>query len=205
MAQQDDRSKARGLVPLSAEPSGPAGAIWLVGAGPGDPELLTLKALKALQGADVVVHDGLVSEEILDLAPASARRISVAKRKSRHSYSQDEINRMIVAHNFQLGIAGLNINTPSPATSLEKFFATGNTFNGYANPEFDAALKELRRAVTLEEQKAAMAKLQTRWNRDQPAAIYGASENVVGWDDDHLHGLVFNADDVVRFDQAYVD
>jgi uroporphyrin-III C-methyltransferase len=97
MAQQDDRSKARGLVPLSAEPSGPAGAIWLVGAGPGDPELLTLKALKALQGADVVVHDGLVSEEILDLAPASARRISVAKRKSRHSYSQDEINRMIVA------------------------------------------------------------------------------------------------------------
>jgi uroporphyrin-III C-methyltransferase len=73
------------------------GQVWLVGAGPGDPELLTLKALRALQAAEVVVHDGLVSDEILDLAPASARRISVAKRKSRHSYSQDEINRMIVA------------------------------------------------------------------------------------------------------------
>jgi uroporphyrin-III C-methyltransferase len=73
------------------------GSVWLVGAGPGDPELLTLKALKVLQTADVVVHDGLVSDEILDLAPALARRISVAKRKSRHSYSQDEINRMLVA------------------------------------------------------------------------------------------------------------
>ncbi|HEX2562027.1 uroporphyrinogen-III C-methyltransferase [Phenylobacterium sp.] len=74
-----------------------AGRVWLVGAGPGDPELLTLKALKALQMADVVVHDGLVSDEVLDMAPAQARRISVAKRKSRHSYAQDEINRMLVA------------------------------------------------------------------------------------------------------------
>ncbi len=73
------------------------GAVWLVGAGPGDPELLTLKALKILQIADVLVHDGLVSDEILELAPSHARRISVAKRKSRHSYSQDEINRMLVA------------------------------------------------------------------------------------------------------------
>jgi len=82
-----------------------AGAIWLVGAGPGDPELLTLKALKALQAAQVVVHDGLVTDEILDLAPAAARRISVAKRKSRHSYSQDEINRMLVA----FALEGLNV------------------------------------------------------------------------------------------------
>ena len=79
---------------------GQAGVVWLVGAGPGDPDLLTLKALKVLQTADVVVHDGLVSDEILELAPARARRISVAKRKSRHSYSQDEINRMLVAFAF---------------------------------------------------------------------------------------------------------
>ncbi len=77
------------------------GVVWLVGAGPGDPELLTIKALKALQGAEVVVHDGLVSDEILAMAPAAARRISVAKRKSRHSYSQDEINRMLVAFALQ--------------------------------------------------------------------------------------------------------
>src|ERR1700761_8370153 len=73
------------------------GAVWLVGAGPGDPELLTLKALKVLQRADVVVHDGLVSPAILELAPAQAQRLSVAKRKSRHSYAQEEINRLLVA------------------------------------------------------------------------------------------------------------
>jgi uroporphyrin-III C-methyltransferase len=62
---------------------------------------LTLKALKALQSAQVVVHDGLVSDEILDLAPADAQKISVAKRKSRHAYPQDEINRMLVAFALQ--------------------------------------------------------------------------------------------------------
>ena len=88
--------RAGGLVVLGGGKA-PQGEVWLVGAGPGDPELLTIKALKVLQKADVVVHDGLVSDEILDLAPETARRISVAKRKSRHSYSQDEINRMLVA------------------------------------------------------------------------------------------------------------
>jgi uroporphyrin-III C-methyltransferase len=98
MPHRDDRSKrAERLVVLSGERSRAPGAVWLVGAGPGDPELLTIKALKVLQQADVVVHDGLVSDEILALAPPAARRISVAKRKSRHSYSQDEINRMLVA------------------------------------------------------------------------------------------------------------
>ena len=95
---RDTKPRTERLVVLdgTARRRGP-GRVWLVGAGPGDPDLLTIKALKALQGAEVVVHDGLGSDAILDLAPASARRISVAKRKSRHSYSQDEINRMLVA------------------------------------------------------------------------------------------------------------
>jgi uroporphyrin-III C-methyltransferase len=90
---------ASGLVALTGRsPSGgPDGLVWLVGAGPGDPELLTLKALRILETADVVVHDGLVSAAILELAPARARRISVAKRRSRHAYAQDEICRMLVA------------------------------------------------------------------------------------------------------------
>src|SRR3990167_2791749 len=88
---------ANRLVVLGGEGVRAAGSVWLVGAGPGDPDLLTLKAFKVLATADVVVHDGLVSDEILDLAPAGARRISVAKRQSRHSYAQDEINRMLVA------------------------------------------------------------------------------------------------------------
>jgi uroporphyrin-III C-methyltransferase len=96
---RDSSKRADRLVVLGGRdrPARPAGAVWLVGAGPGDPELLTIKALKALQRADVVVHDGLVSDEILDLAPQGGRRISVAKRKSRHSYAQGEINRMLVA------------------------------------------------------------------------------------------------------------
>ena len=102
MATTDREERRRNsLVLLDGRRAAPQGRVWLVGAGPGDPELLTLKALKALQGADVVVHDGLVSDEILDLAPAAARKISVAKRKSRHSYAQDEINRMLVAFALQ--------------------------------------------------------------------------------------------------------
>ncbi|MFN3583064.1 uroporphyrinogen-III C-methyltransferase [Phenylobacterium sp.] len=99
MAQQDPKGRRadRLLVLDGKARGGGAGKVWLVGAGPGDPDLLTIRALKVMQGADVVVHDGLVSDEILDLAPARARRISVAKRKSRHSYSQDEINRMLTA------------------------------------------------------------------------------------------------------------
>ncbi|MBI1196689.1 MAG: uroporphyrinogen-III C-methyltransferase [Phenylobacterium sp.] len=96
--RRDRTGQADRLVVLGARRGGRGpGRVWLVGAGPGDPELLTIKALKALEAAEVVVHDGLVSDEILALAPASARRISVAKRKSRHSYSQDEINRMLTA------------------------------------------------------------------------------------------------------------
>ena len=98
MAKTPTSRRRNALVALGGQGSDrPAGEVWLVGAGPGDPELLTLKALKALQRADVVVHDGLVSEAILELAPPSARRLSVAKRKSRHSYAQDEINRLLVA------------------------------------------------------------------------------------------------------------
>ncbi len=103
MVQRRDRTTRSGrLVVLdSTRPVRTNGRVWLVGAGPGDPELLTIKALKVLQSADVVVHDGLVSDEILAMSPAAARRISVAKRKSRHSYSQDEINRMLVAFALQ--------------------------------------------------------------------------------------------------------
>jgi uroporphyrin-III C-methyltransferase len=79
--------------------------VTLVGAGPGDPELLTIKALKALRAADVIVHDGLVSDEILDLAPEAARRINVAKRKSRHTLPQDDINQLLVA----LALDGLTV------------------------------------------------------------------------------------------------
>ena len=72
------------------------GRATLVGAGPGDPDLLTLRAVKAIQSADVVLFDALIDPAILDLAPSSARRIDVGKRCGRHAMQQSAINRLIV-------------------------------------------------------------------------------------------------------------
>lgn len=72
------------------------GHVTLVGAGPGDPELLTLKAVKALAQADVIVHDRLVTDAILAVAPESATRISVGKAPGHHSFKQEEINGLLV-------------------------------------------------------------------------------------------------------------
>lgn len=74
------------------------GKIWLVGAGPGDPELLTLRAARLLTRAEIVVHDGLVDPAILDLVPRSARLISVAKSRARHTLPQEEINALLARH-----------------------------------------------------------------------------------------------------------
>ena len=70
--------------------------VFLVGAGPGDPELLTLKALRVLSAADVVLHDSLISQEILQLAATGARLMDVGKRCGRHSASQAEICALLV-------------------------------------------------------------------------------------------------------------
>ena len=72
------------------------GTVYLVGAGPGDPDLLTLRAARLLGAADMVVHDGLVDPAVLDMVPAKARKISVAKSRARHTLPQDEINALLV-------------------------------------------------------------------------------------------------------------
>ena len=73
------------------------GFVSLVGSGPGDPELLTIKALRSIQQADVVVFDRLVSAEILDLIPPGISRISVGKSPGKHCVPQDQINDIIVS------------------------------------------------------------------------------------------------------------
>lgn len=75
---------------------GDVGRVYLVGAGPGDPELLTIKAERVLGLADAVVHDRLVSPEILDLVPAESERIYVGKTGPDHHMAQEEISQLLV-------------------------------------------------------------------------------------------------------------
>ncbi len=73
------------------------GTVWLVGAGPGDPDLLTRKAERLIGAADIVFYDALVGEGVLDLIPTATERVSVGKRSGRHSKPQECINDLLVA------------------------------------------------------------------------------------------------------------
>ena len=72
------------------------GVVYIIGAGPGDPGLLTVKAVKCLEKSNVVVYDYLVAPDILGYARADARLIYVGKQGGHHTASQDEINRILV-------------------------------------------------------------------------------------------------------------
>lgn len=86
------------ILPLHKQPR-----LTLVGSGPGDPELMTVKAINCLQTADIVLFDALVSEEIIQLVPGGIPVLSVGKRAGSHSYSQEEINALIVEMAFLHG------------------------------------------------------------------------------------------------------
>ncbi|WP_245586315.1 uroporphyrinogen-III C-methyltransferase [Olivibacter sitiensis] len=81
----------------------PSARVTLVGAGPGDPDLLTIKAVKALQSANVVMYDALVGNEILDMVPQDALKIYVGKRAGAHAYSQNTINILMVDYARKYG------------------------------------------------------------------------------------------------------
>jgi uroporphyrin-III C-methyltransferase len=70
--------------------------LWIVGAGPGDPELITLKGLKAIQAADIILYDALASPELLKHASPGCKKIYVGKRKEKKEFPQEEINQRIV-------------------------------------------------------------------------------------------------------------
>jgi uroporphyrin-III C-methyltransferase len=78
-----------------------AGKVYLVGAGPGDPELITLKGRRVLGLADSVLFDHLANDALLELAPARAERLYVGKKKAAHSYKQEEIIAMMVERSRQ--------------------------------------------------------------------------------------------------------
>lgn len=74
------------------------GKLTLVGAGPGDPELISVKGLKAIKDADIILYDALVHPELLEYAKPYTQKIYVGKRAGKHSYSQEKINELIVAY-----------------------------------------------------------------------------------------------------------
>lgn len=93
---RDETAQMRFETLLAQGPQAREGRVVLVGAGPGDPELLTLKAHRLLQEADVIVHDKLVSDAVLDLARRDARRVFVGKAKGQSSIKQGDINDILV-------------------------------------------------------------------------------------------------------------
>lgn len=90
---------------MNSTPPLSAGKVWLVGAGPGDPDLLTVKAARLIAQADALVYDNLVGAGIVDLARPDALRIYAGKKASRHTMPQDEINAMLV----ELARAGYSV------------------------------------------------------------------------------------------------
>ena len=98
LAGQDDAAAAQleAMLDDPAEAKGRQGEVYMVGAGPGDPDLLTFRALRLMQKADVVLHDRLVSRPVLDLVRREADRIDVGKCEGRHSMPQAEIGELMV-------------------------------------------------------------------------------------------------------------
>lgn len=112
LAGDEAGARSEAMRMMAAEPD-VGGFVWLVGAGPGATDLLTLRAQRILQEADVIVHDSLVPLEVVAMGRRDAERISVGKRKGAHEVSQDEIGRILV-HEAKAGRRVVRLKSGDP-------------------------------------------------------------------------------------------
>ena len=99
----------------------PSGTVYLIGAGPGDPELIAVKGQRCLSQAQVVVYDYLANPALLEALPPQVQTVYVGKRHGEHAFRQDEINQMLISY--------------APAGLEAYFFEVGQTFEGELPPK----------------------------------------------------------------------
>jgi len=158
------------------------GKVHLVGAGPGDPELLTLKAVRLLKDADVVLHDELVSEQILRLVPPHAQIRNVGKRCGKKNISQEEINFLMVT----LAASGLQVVRLKGGDPLI-FGRVGEEIAALrkANIEF-----EIVPGITAALGAAASAQIPLTHRQSSHALVFLAGRSASGADPTNWHALV---------------
>jgi peptide/nickel transport system substrate-binding protein len=115
------------------------------------------------------------------------------------------IQRIVFDRNYQIGCLGTGINEENPWVQLVRNYRSDSTFNytGYANADFDAGLDQLKASATLDQQKAALAKLQKVWNDTVPVANLAAGERYIVHAPS-VHGLDFTVKAITMFGGAYV-
>jgi uroporphyrin-III C-methyltransferase len=158
------------------------GKVYLVGAGPGDPELLTLKAVRLLKHADVVLHDDLVSAEILQLVPTGAQLRNVGKRCGKKNISQEEINFLMIT----LAASGLQVVRLKGGDPLV-FGRGGEEIAALhrANVEF-----EIVPGITAALGAASTAKIPLTHRQSSQALVFLAGHSATGNDPTNWSALV---------------
>jgi peptide/nickel transport system substrate-binding protein len=139
--------------------------------------------------------EGLVIQALLQAVGIDAALASLPRA--------EHVRRTTITGEYDVACGGPSVSVSSPITRLDRYFGPTNTFTGFRNDEFNAALKVVKAAGTTTQMKAAMSNLQQVWNRTIPTAVVGAIETMIYWGKT-VHGLEFNQNATAYFGGAYI-